>query len=92
MIGASTITMQLARYLFKVESRSVGGKILQIFRALQLEFLYSKGEILQAYFNVVPYGFNIEGIGAASLIYFKKPSENLRKRCHDSCGDSTESI
>lgn len=77
VLGASTITMQLSRSLYRINSRSLGGKFEQILRALQIEFLYSKEEILEAYFNVVPYGFNIEGIGAASRIYFHKPARRL---------------
>ena len=37
----------------------------------------SKEQILEAYFHVAPYGGNIEGIGAASLIYFKQPVNQL---------------
>lgn len=76
-IGGSTITMQLSRSLFKINSRSIIGKLEQMLRALQLEFMYSKDEILEAYLNIVPYGFNIEGIGAVSRIYFNKPPHRL---------------
>ena len=69
-IGASTITMQLARIRFGINSKTASGKIEQIVRALQLEMHYSKDEILEAYLNLAPYGGNIEGVGAASLIYF----------------------
>ncbi len=75
--GASTVTMQLARLLYDINSRHPRGKLHQIFRAIQLEFLYSKEEILEAYLNLVPYGFNIEGIGAAALIYFNKSPSQL---------------
>lgn len=71
-MGASTITMQLARILYGIQSKHPKGKLLQIFKALQLELLYSKQQILEAYLNLAPYGGNIEGIGAASLIYFGK--------------------
>jgi penicillin-binding protein 1C len=76
-IGASTITMQLARMRYGINSRSVAGKLRQILRALQLERHYSKDEILEAYLNLAPYGRNIEGAGAASLIYFKKQAKKL---------------
>jgi penicillin-binding protein 1C len=75
--GASTITMQLARMLYGINSRHPIGKLHQIARAFQLEFLYSKDEILEAYLNLVPYGFNIEGVGAAALIYFNKSPTQL---------------
>jgi penicillin-binding protein 1C len=74
--GASTITMQLARKIDSLDSRYPLGKIQQIVSALKLELLYSKDEIFEAYLNLVPMGGNIEGVGAASMIFFKKrPSE-----------------
>ncbi|WP_406566872.1 penicillin-binding protein 1C [Dyadobacter helix] len=69
--GASTITMQVVR-LLEPRKRTYFNKILESFRALQLEFHYSKEEILLMYLNRVPYGGNIEGIKAASLLYFGK--------------------
>jgi penicillin-binding protein 1C len=73
--GGSTITMQLARLRFHLHTRTVSGKFAQILRALEIERHYSKAEILEAYLNLAPYGRNIEGIGAASQIYFgKKPA------------------
>jgi penicillin-binding protein 1C len=76
-MGGSTLTMQLARIRYAIDSRSVGGKLVQILRALQLERHYSKQEILEAYLNLAPYGHNVEGVGAASLVYFEKEAERL---------------
>jgi penicillin-binding protein 1C len=76
-VGASTITMQVARLRYGINTHVIFGKIEQIFRALQIERYYSKEQILEAYFNLAPYGSNVEGIGAASLIYFKKPAIDL---------------
>src|SRR2546423_5765763 len=59
--GGSTITMQLARRLWHIDSRSVRGKLSQLARAVQLELQYSKHDILEAYLNLAPYGGNIEG-------------------------------
>ncbi len=75
--GASTITMQLARLRFHVHSRTMRGKCAQMWRALELERHYSKAQLLEAYLNLVPYGRNIEGIGAASEIYFGKEPAKL---------------
>ncbi len=75
--GASTITMQLARLRFHLHTRTLGGKLRQILYALQLERHYSKNEILEAYLNLAPYGRNIEGVGAASEIYFGKTAARL---------------
>ena len=74
--GASTITMQVARLLYP-QQRTYGHKITEMFRALQLEWYYSKDEILQLYLNLVPYGGNIEGVKAASVLYFQQSPQHL---------------
>lgn len=76
-VGASTITMQLARIRYGLNSKTMTGKLLQMVYALRLELHYSKNQLLEAYFNLAPYGNNIEGMGAASLIYFAKPAAEL---------------
>jgi penicillin-binding protein 1C len=76
-LGGSTITMQLARRLYHLRSATVGGKLRQLGRALQLELLHTKREILEAYLNLVSFGGNVEGVGAASLIYFGKSPDRL---------------
>jgi membrane carboxypeptidase/penicillin-binding protein PbpC len=75
--GASTITMQLARIRYGLRTRTVRGKLLQMYRALQIERHHPKREILEYYLNLAPYGRNIEGVGAASLIYFGKTPAKL---------------
>ena len=77
--GGSTITMQLARLRFHLHTRNISGKLEQIIRSVELERHYSKNEILEAYLNLAPYGRNIEGIGAASQIYFDKPASKLSR-------------
>lgn len=75
--GASTITMQLARLIYNIDSRTLPGKLEQVLRAIQLEWHYSKDEILESYFNLAPYGDNIEGLEAAALIYYHTTAEKL---------------
>ncbi len=75
--GGSTITMQLARLVYRLNTRSPWGKARQVARAVEFELLYSKAQILEAYLNLAPYGQNIEGVGAASLIYFNRPPRSL---------------
>ncbi|MBL4892966.1 MAG: penicillin-binding protein 1C [Rhizobiaceae bacterium] len=75
--GGSTITMQLARLMESRASRSLGAKLHQIFRALQLERRFSKRELLQFYLKLAPYGGNLEGTRAASLAYFGKGPTKL---------------
>ncbi|WP_238483389.1 penicillin-binding protein 1C [Rahnella perminowiae] len=77
MQGGSTITMQLARMRWHLNTRTPSGKFMQVLRAVQLELSYSKHDILEAYLNNAPYGRNIESIGAASLIYFNKAPKDL---------------
>jgi penicillin-binding protein 1C len=74
--GASTITMQVAR-LLEPKERTYTNKLIEVFRALQLEWKYSKVEILQLYLNLVPYGSNIEGVKAASILYFNRLPNQL---------------
>lgn len=75
--GGSTITMQLARLLQRESTRTPLAKLQQIGQALWLEARYSKREILEAYLNFAPYGGNIQGVGAASWLYFNKPAAQL---------------
>jgi penicillin-binding protein 1C len=74
--GASTITMQVARML-NPESRTFFNKFKEIFRAFQIERRFSKEQILEMYFNLLPYGGNVEGIKAASIIFLHKQPVNL---------------
>lgn len=75
-LGASTITMQLARLRLGLDSSGIWGKLQQMERALAYELHYSKREILEAYLNLAPYGGNIEGCAAAAHIYYhKKPAD-----------------
>jgi penicillin-binding protein 1C len=67
--GASTISMQVIRLLYPSE-RTYLNKVVEMFRAIKLETILSKEEILRLYLSLVPYGGNVEGIKAASLMYF----------------------
>jgi len=74
--GASTITMQLAR-MMEPKPRTMGNKLIEMFRAFQLEWRYSKTEILELYLSYLPYGGNVEGVKAASYLYFDQPPQAL---------------
>lgn len=74
--GGSTLTMQVARIL-EPHPRTLGGKLRQIFRALQLEWHYSKEEILTFYLNLAPFGGPLEGVQAASFAWLNKQAEAL---------------
>lgn len=75
--GGSTITMQLARLIEPREARSMGAKLRQMARALQIERRLSKDEILALYLALAPYGGNLEGVRAASLAWFGKEPRRL---------------
>ena len=75
--GGSTLTMQLARLMYRLNTRSPAGKAEQVLRAVWLELRYSKDDILEAYLNYAPYGRNVEGVAAASLVYFGKRAQDL---------------
>lgn len=75
--GGSTLTMQVARLLEPREHRSLGAKLRQITRALELEHALNKSQILSLYLTLAPYGGNLEGVRAASLAYFGKEPRKL---------------
>jgi penicillin-binding protein 1A len=79
MRGASTITMQLARNLYREVGREVSltRKAKEILTAIRIERTYTKREILEAYLNTVPFLYNAYGIEAASQTYFSKHAADL---------------
>lgn len=74
--GGSTLSMQVAR-LIDPHSRTVAGKLKQIGRTLQLEWYYSKEQILTLYLNQAPFGGTLEGVAAASWAYLGKGPQQL---------------
>lgn len=74
--GGSTLTMQVARIITPIP-HTVSGKLVQIFRALQLEAHLSKAQILELYLNHAPFGGPIQGVEAASWAYLGKPASQL---------------
>jgi len=88
--GASTITQQLAKNLFKTRKRKSQGlirfvpvvrtvvfKFKEWLTAFKIEHVYTKNQILVMYFNTVPFGNNSFGIKTAALKYFNKNPEAL---------------
>lgn len=78
--GGSTITMQLSRLRWDLQTRSLVGKCEQTYRAIQLERHYSKDQIAAAYFTLAPYGGNVEGVRAASFRWCGKDASDLTLR------------
>ncbi len=75
--GGSTITQQLIKNLTDDKEATVQRKVLEIFRALELEKQYDKDEIIQWYLNIVYFGHGQYGIGAAAKYYFDKEASEL---------------
>lgn len=67
--GASTLTMQLVR-MVEPRPRTYRSKIIEAFRAMQIEHAMSKDEILAAYLKFLPFGRNVEGLETAAWMYF----------------------
>lgn len=74
--GASTLNMQLCR-MMDDRPRTFKAKMIESFRALQLNKLKEKDKIIELYLNTAPYGGNVRGVEAASLRYFGKHAKDL---------------
>ena len=74
--GGSTLSMQLARRL-QPRPRTLGAKLIEAARALQLETRLGKEGVLADYLTLAPYGGNLEGVRAASLAYFGHEPDRL---------------
>jgi penicillin-binding protein 1C len=74
--GGSTLSMQLAR-LIDPQPRTIHAKLVEMFRAVQLDLRLSKREILEAYLSRTPYGGNVEGLEAAAWTYFGHDARRL---------------
>ena len=78
--GASTITSQVIRMSIsepRGRKRNIATKIQEFLMASKLEKILSKQEILEAYLNLAPFGGNIRGVQAASLVYFGKSASQI---------------
>jgi penicillin-binding protein 1C len=75
--GGSTLTMQVARLLENSGTGAWQGKLRQVRLALALERQLSKRDILNLYLTHAPYGGNLEGIRAATLVWFSKEPNRL---------------
>ncbi len=77
MVGASTITQQVAKNFFLSSEQSMTRKIKEIILALKMERAFSKRHILTLYFNQIFLGFRSYGVAAAALNYFNKSLDEL---------------
>lgn len=75
--GGSTITQQLIKSTLLTPEISIRRKIKEIILAFWTDRIYSKEQILEMYFNHVPYGGTAWGVEAASEVYFDKQTKDL---------------
>lgn len=75
--GASTITQQLIKSTLLTPEITIQRKVKEIILAFWAQQIYTKDQILEMYFNQVPYGGTAWGIEAASEVYFGKRTEDL---------------
>ncbi|MDP1677157.1 MAG: PBP1A family penicillin-binding protein [Bacteroidota bacterium] len=81
--GASTITQQLAKNLYSLQSVNenpfdkMTRKIREFLTAVEIEKNFTKKEILEMYLNTIYFGRGAYGISAASGVFFNKNVEEL---------------
>ncbi len=75
--GGSTITQQLIKSVFLTPEPTIKRKVKEVVLALWAEKKYTKDQILEMYFNYVPYGGTAWGVESASEIYFGKKVSDL---------------
>ncbi len=77
LIGASTITQQVAKNFLLSSEISYERKIKEAILAIRIERAFTKNEILELYLNEIYLGFKSYGVAAAALNYFDKSLDNL---------------
>ena len=77
LVGASTITQQVAKNFLLTNEQSVDRKIKEAILALRIEQAYSKDKILELYLNEIFLGLGAYGVAAAALQYFDKSVHEL---------------
>lgn len=75
--GASTLTQQFVKNAILTNEKSWQRKLKEVVMALQIERLYTKDQILQMYFNEIPYGSTIYGAESAAQSYFGKRAKDV---------------
>lgn len=75
--GGSTLTQQFVKNSVLTNEKSYVRKIKEAILAVELEKTFTKDEILQMYFNEIPYGSTAYGVEAASQLYFNKHVQQI---------------
>ena len=79
VLGASTISQQVAKNVFLWNGRNWLRKGLEVYHTFMIELIWGKKRILETYLNVAEMGKGIFGIEAAANHYFKKSAKDLTK-------------
>ncbi|SDR09129.1 penicillin-binding protein 1A [Pseudovibrio sp. Tun.PSC04-5.I4] len=77
LVGASTITQQVAKNFLLTGEQKYERKIKEALLSLRIEQAFTKDEILELYLNEIYLGVGAYGVGAASLILFDKSVHEL---------------
>ncbi|OGY47938.1 MAG: hypothetical protein A3J62_02945 [Candidatus Buchananbacteria bacterium RIFCSPHIGHO2_02_FULL_38_8] len=75
--GGSTLTQQLVKNAILTSEKKYSRKIKEIILSYQIEKKFSKDEILQLYFNEIPYGSVAYGVEAAAQTYLGKSAREV---------------
>lgn len=77
LVGASTITQQVAKNFLLTNEVSIDRKIKEAILSLRIEQTLTKDQILELYLNEIYLGIGAYGVAAASLLYFDKSVHEL---------------
>ncbi len=77
IVGASTITQQVAKNFLLTNERSLERKLKEALLVQRIEQTFSKDQIIELYLNEIFLGLNSYGVAAASLNYFGKSLDQL---------------
>jgi penicillin-binding protein 1A len=77
LVGASTITQQVAKNFFMGSEQTFTRKIKEAISALKIDKKFSKDQILTLYLNQIYLGWRAYGVAAAATSYFDKTLDEL---------------
>ena len=77
LVGASTITQQVAKNFLLTNEVSIDRKVKEAILAVRIEQALSKDRILELYLNEIYLGFGSYGVAAAALNYFDRSLDGL---------------
>lgn len=77
ILGASTISQQVAKNVFLWPSRSFIRKAFEVYFTVLIEFFWSKERIMEVYLNVIEMGNGVYGVEAASKTYFNRSAKRV---------------